>query len=299
LKNLRFLLLGTLSFGLWGVVSVKAASTTVPTPATVNIVSHATTTLQPGTTVSVRLGRIDSLYVSSLTLTGNTTSLTLPGITVDTITWRVANNYKQSFPVVINVKDPPYNARATSSDNTTAFQTALNALPSGGKLYIPVGEYIVKSQLDINSVNRITIEGENSSESVIKFLPSGADRRLFLIDGGIDNATFRNFGVTNSTTATGTRAFVANVGASQLTWDGVYFTDFNRQGIDLAAGVHYAQIRNCRFLRTRDTTSTFVAIAILAEGNNYVNIQNNRFSQNDVSIQILGGTTLNVLNNTF
>jgi len=221
---------------------------------------------------------------------------TVRNFSSSTFTW-LANGYKQRFNLYINAKDPPYSMATTNSDNTANLQAAIDAVDVGGMIFIPKGEYTFKQQVNVNK-NRIVIAGE-SSESILKFNPLGSDRRMFLVDGSVDNVTFQNFTVQNTSTTAGMRAFVVSAGATALNWYDVFITDFNLHGINLATGVHYIRIKNCRFLRTRDTSSTGLGKSILIEGSNDVVIEDNRFAQNDVSISIGGGTKINVSKNTF
>jgi hypothetical protein len=52
-------------------------------------------------------------------------------------------------PVFVNVKDPPYNATGDgTTDDTTAIQAAINALPArGGTVYFPPGDYRISAAL--------------------------------------------------------------------------------------------------------------------------------------------------------
>lgn len=59
-------------------------------------------------------------------------------------------------------------ATGTAATDTTALQAAINATPSGGKLYIPDGTYALNAPLTI--ARHISIEGESAS---VAFAPKG------------------------------------------------------------------------------------------------------------------------------
>lgn len=226
------------------------------------------------------------------------------GLQVHDTTDKSVYQYDGSFWVrlddyIINAKDVGCIGDGTT-DDTAAIQAALDALPVGGKLFFPAGDYKTTDQLDIDTVNRIVIEGESTGSTTIKYTPAVAGR-MFLISGSLDNITFRNISLdhSNFNTVVGSRAVVVSTGATRLTFDNVYFSRFNRHGIDFGSGVHYIDIRNCRFIQIRDTTSTFIARAVLVEAGNDVTIEENYFAQNDVDIAVSAGTKIQVLRNTF
>lgn len=211
------------------------------------------------------------------------------------------DGYIQKYRVFYNIKDSTVSVvnGIGVNDDTAAFQHAINNLPAGGILYIPSGTYKITSTITIQNVNRITIMGEGL-ESNINYTPGGVDNRMFLIDGSVDNITFKSFGVTqtNPTTRTGCSAFVIGAGATRLFWDNMFISAFSRYGLNFAAGTYYIDIRNhCRFIRIRDTTSTYNAKAINSSGSNSFTVQDTQFSENDKNIQIDAGTNIRIVHN--
>jgi hypothetical protein len=60
----------------------------------------------------------------------------------------------------INVKDPDYGAVGDGVTNDkTAIQAAIDALPAGGRIYFPPGAYKITSALDLTDTQGITLEG--------------------------------------------------------------------------------------------------------------------------------------------
>lgn len=81
----------------------------------------------------------------------------------------------------INVKDPPYNAKADgATDDSTPIQSALTAAcVSGGVVYLPPtsSSYYVKTGLTI-PCSYVTVEGARHTSTVIKFDPTSAASAL-------------------------------------------------------------------------------------------------------------------------
>lgn len=189
---------------------------------------------------------------------------------------------------------------AGTADDTTAFASALYALPAGGKLHIVQGTYKVTSGLvHTSGHNRITIEGEGL-ESNINYTPALSSTTFLTGTGTLDTIVYRNFGVhmTNPTTRTKTTAFYHQSGDTQIFFEGVRISNFNEYGIHLQSGVLYNVIEKCSFVQIRDTLSNRIAMAIYGEGNNVTRIEKCLFSQNDRSIYIAGGTPIQVLYNS-
>lgn len=226
------------------------------------------------------------------------------GLQVHDTTDKSVYQYDGSFWVrldeyVLNVKDAGAIGDA-ATDDTAAIQAALDSLPVGGKLFFPAGDYKITAQLDIDASNRITIEGESTGATTLKYNPAVAGR-MFLIAGTQDNITFKHISLdhSNADTVVGSRAIVVSGGATRFFFENVHFSRFNRHGIDFGSGVHYIDIRNCRFIQIKDTTSTFVARAILVEAGNDVTIEENYFAQNDQDVAVSAGTKIQILRNTF
>jgi hypothetical protein len=60
----------------------------------------------------------------------------------------------------INVKDPDYGATGDGVTNDrTAIQNAIDALPAGGRIYFPPGAYKISTALDLTDTQGITLEG--------------------------------------------------------------------------------------------------------------------------------------------
>ena len=71
--------------------------------------------------------------------------------------------------IIVNVTSPPYNANPSSSDNTAAFQSALNAIANanGGVLQIPPGSYNLLSGLTYSGNSSVSIIGYGQELSVL------------------------------------------------------------------------------------------------------------------------------------
>lgn len=81
----------------------------------------------------------------------------------------------------VSVKD--FNAIGDgTTDDTTAFQNAINQLTAGGRLDIPRGTYLITDTLTI-SVNGVHIVGANEFSSLIKFNPGSAKECFKFING--------------------------------------------------------------------------------------------------------------------
>lgn len=92
---------------------------------------------------------------------------------------------------VSNVKLPPYNAKGDGvTDDTTAIQTALNACPAGGIVYLPAGMYATSAPLTIPP--EVTLMGshgghiDNLNAPTLKPLASFAGAAVLLL---LDQAT--------------------------------------------------------------------------------------------------------------
>lgn len=248
--------------------------------------------LQAGTTTGfhVSSGTVRNFYASTATMTNALmTSATAYALRVSTLT---AEN------LWMNVKS--YGAKGNgTTDDTTAFQNAITAMPLGATLFIPRGTYKITGQLTI-AQNRIIILGEGP-ESYIAYAPAGNNQTLFTSDGTRDNIVYRNFAIeqTNYASKTNARAFYHPTGDTALEWDHVFVSNFNGYGIQLGVSVIYIKIIDCRFIRIRDTTSGRVPIAIYGEGNNVMRIEKCLFSENDRSITIAGGAPIQIARNSF
>jgi hypothetical protein len=75
---------------------------------------------------------------------------------------------------IIDVTAAPYGASTGLTDNTAAFQAALNAIAGngGGRLYVPSGMYILRSPLTYTG-GGLTIEGDGQASSVLINTHSG------------------------------------------------------------------------------------------------------------------------------
>ena len=113
--------------------------------------------VNPATTGAVRFASGDFLAFRN---NANTADLALGKNSSDQLTY---NGYPVSIPA-INVKLQPYNATGNgSTDDTTAIQAALTAVPSGGgTVYFPAGTYIISSPLNLKSNTLVLGEGAAS-----------------------------------------------------------------------------------------------------------------------------------------
>lgn len=91
----------------------------------------------------------------------------------DTLNSTVTNYIANS---VINVKNPPYNAKgdavygvAGGTDDTIAIQNALNALPNGGIVFVPIGTY---NHTGLTVPTHVSIIGEGAKSSILQYTPA-------------------------------------------------------------------------------------------------------------------------------
>jgi len=83
-----------------------------------------------------------------------------------------------TYPVAINVKNAPYNARGDgTTDDTAAIKQAITTCPAGSAVYLPAGTYRLTSQLTIDRKSIVLrgagptatfLKNETTSGSVIK-----------------------------------------------------------------------------------------------------------------------------------
>jgi len=102
---------------------------------------------------NVRL--INGNYEPNTTITLNLDPTSNPTPPADLVGRHVVTNQLPSFtdPGVINVKDPPYNAKGDgSSDDTVAIQNALN---TGGSVFLPAGIYRISSTLTLKANSKL------------------------------------------------------------------------------------------------------------------------------------------------
>src|SRR3989304_3354947 len=72
------------------------------------------------------------------------------------------------YPVFVNVKDAPYNAKGDGvTDDTAAIQKAINDCPEGKAVYIPAGTYRLTAQLDIFDKG-IVLRGDGPGKTLLK-----------------------------------------------------------------------------------------------------------------------------------
>ena len=72
-----------------------------------------------------------------------------------------------TYPVGINAKDPPYNAKGDGvADDTSAIQVALNACQTNKAILLPAGTYKISSLLNVRT--RTALRGEGPSRTIIK-----------------------------------------------------------------------------------------------------------------------------------
>lgn len=183
---------------------------------------------------------------------------------------------------------------------TTAWQSAIQSLQSGGTLKLAGKTYTITANVNIN-VNRITFDGVSPDLTVLNYTPAADGTSMFSTDGTRDNMTFQNFTInhTNRSTYHNTQAFNIASGDTKHTWTRVFFTGIGRYGIHFGSGTYYMLIEKCRFIRINDSTATVTPIAVFSEGTNVFDLHDCYFSENDKDIQISGGTCVQVFNNNF
>jgi hypothetical protein len=135
------------------------------------------------------------------------------------------------LPLVINVKDAPFNAKGNGiADDTVAIQAAINSVPFGsrGVIFFPVGNYMISATLIINndSISLVSM-GQRSGAATISILP-GFDPSYALIVGNTRNAdscliSGMGFIGRNSTTSTGKGILFRSNGGKIVQTKVVYF----------------------------------------------------------------------------
>lgn len=180
-----------------------------------------------------------------------------------------------------------------NNDDTTAIQAALD---SGANIYFPPGNYIVTSSLTIpTSFSRQIYHGAGRDNTVFYYRPPANQADMFVITSG-DNIEFRDmsFVLQNWGSRTLICAFAPDYNVNSMRWFHCDFSYWNRAAIKHDSGM-YDIIEDCRFLNCTDTTNTMIAKAIwYSTFANSVTIRNCRFSGNDQSILLSGGSATRV-----
>jgi len=93
-----------------------------------------------------------------------------------------------TFPVAINVKNPPYNAAGNgATDDTAAIQNAIDACPVGQAVYLPPGTYSISNTLNIS--HRIALRGAGIGQTVLRYSGTAGIVMIQMHNGGnIGNA---------------------------------------------------------------------------------------------------------------
>ena len=155
----------------------------------------------------------------------------------------------ESVRTALNVKD--YGAVGDGdTDDTAAFQSALNALNAagGGTLHVPQGTYFMNTYARVYS--NTTVEG--SGATFVK-KPGQGFTMLFGIFGGpgygegARNVTFRNLHLKGDFTQARQIGLVAANHADDMLVDGCTFTEAHRTG-------HVLDLQGCRRVTVRDCT---------------------------------------------
>lgn len=161
-----------------------------------------------------------------------------------------------------NVKDPAFGAKGDgTTDDTTAIQTAINSLTSGGTVFFPVGVYMISAALTI-PVDNITLEGVGSDFYVGTMgtvLKKSATIDLVDASGtatgfGTHRHGFRLRNMTlhgNNLTGKLLRLYYCD----SMVIDSVYFYANNDMGIETAECFD-SYFLNCYFLFCGDTAAT-------------------------------------------
>ena len=130
---------------------------------------------------------------------------------------------------VINVKDAAYGAVGDGTTNdAAAFQAALAAAASGGKVVAPAGTYNIGAALSQAITGSVTFEGDGSGATILNF-SNATDGIAFSLS---NTANIHLRGMTIARTATG--AVYANTGLSLTTAQG---DNAPRPGINTAYDV--------------------------------------------------------------
>lgn len=134
------------------------------------------------------------------------------------------------FSDVINIKDFGASSSNTAAANTTATQSAINAMPSfRGVLYIPGGYYLT-NPLTVSGKNNFTIRGEGRETSVLVLASAG--KLLRISDSNFSSV----FGVGFTLNGTpqgiaGTQGLVVDTGTGNLTVKACNFSGFADEGM--------------------------------------------------------------------
>ena len=104
----------------------------------------------------------------------------------------------------INVKSSPYNATFDGvTDDTTAWQAAVDDLPNGGTIMAPAGTTLITDTVTV-PYSRIRIIGAGEQASIIKFQPTSGGKAAFKFKLATANTIAQNaiigFGFTSTDT---------------------------------------------------------------------------------------------------
>lgn len=139
------------------------AASTVKADPTVSIVSHSTFTVQRAT-ISVPLGRIDTLYTTSVLPSSGGITMTISSATIGDL----GVGLLQATNTFVNVKARPFYAKGdgTTSD-LNAIQNAINFVNGngGGIVYFPAGVYITTAAIIAKST--VTLQGAGKYSSFL------------------------------------------------------------------------------------------------------------------------------------
>lgn len=209
----------------------------VSTPVSQNIISKSTFSVQPGATISVRVGRIDTLYTNTIV----STSPISPTISVSTIIWTYDGSTQTSRPPYLNVK--LFGAKGDGTTNDTA--ALQRAIDSGMLIFLPSGTYLINAPLIFNNQNA-GIFGEGMYKSVIQ-TSNNAAFAMYISSGALSVfCKFSDFGI-NGTAGNAGGIWMGTDSTfytSNLVFDHVRVQNFTATG---AAGLYFDTAQDLTF----------------------------------------------------
>jgi hypothetical protein len=192
---------------------------------------------------------------------------------------------------IVNVKD--FGAVGNNvADDSTAIQNAINATPSGGKLYIPTGTYLITTGL--TRTNSITIQGDGifgAGGTALNYTGNGIAFTYGGGGGSSAGARFQDFRIVG--TSAGQIGFKIYHAFNGIKLDKVYVEDFTTgdalyvedawdiefskctfrtslNGVNCGSGALFGVVNACNWISCDIINNSNVGLAIYSGSNNVV-----------------------------
>jgi hypothetical protein len=142
-------------------------------------------------------------------------------------TGAVATTVQAKLRETVSVKDFGAVGDGVTNDSA-ALQAAIDAVPAGGKLYIPKGTYLFSTGLTRSSA--ITIQGDGASGSGGSRLKYTGSGNAFTYTGGGSSTGGRFYDFLIEGTAAANNGLYIYNAFNNILFSGVYVTDFSKSG---------------------------------------------------------------------